>query len=679
MNNVFVFTPSAELNAKQNVEFFIRRCREECTAFGTDLPFDERIWDISSSIVTKGRNRAVRVIFSNYHAAKSGREIPTMSASFLPFAKAYFRYSFALRPSTAWPNRLVALRAIDEVLSRRGPHSQVTSISHEILDEARDLILEGYSHSVAAKVAGEIEFISDFLMESELAQLKNRWLRNLSRPADSDSRVGKAADKARAEKMPSVRAIEAMAHLFCNATEPDELYIGSALALLHCAPQRINETVRLPVSCEVESFDLEKRTQYGLRLPGSKGFDNSVRWILPTMIPVARKAIKNLINVSESARKIALWYEHNPRKLFLPEQLEHLRTKEFLLPFEVSQILYGNVHEQRAYDWCKREKVASSDGKFSFDSLQMVVVAMLPKAFPYAQPGLLFSDALFICRRFEMHATLTTYACLIDYITSDKISSRINRSSSGMRTIFERLNLSEDDGSPISVRSHQLRHYLNTLAQANNVSQIDIALWSGRADIRQNSAYDHVSSESLLAKARNIALHKNSDVFGGDLNTKAIRIAVRRDEVTGVLRNKSAHITDYGMCTHEYSSSPCQINFDCLNCNELVCVKGDNVKLANIVRLEEETKVLLASAEEAEKDFVHGASRWVVHQRRTLDHAKKLIAILSDASIPDGAVVKLAGIETASRLKQAEAERNEDKFKKLPGRVNKLLERIKCE
>jgi len=677
MNNIFVFTPRADLDAKQNIALFVQRCRDESTVFGVDLPFDEAKWDISKTINSKGRTKAVRVIFSSYHAAKDNKELPTMSPLFLPFAQAYFRYSYGLRATTAWSNRLTALRVIDEVLCQRGLFGQVTSINHDILNEACNLVLTGYSQSVAAKIAGEIEALSDFLIESDFVQLKTRWLRNISRPVDDGRRVGKAADNARQDKLPSVRAIEAMAHLFCNASEPVELYIGSTLALLHCAPQRINETVRLTVNCEVDEIDLQKQPQYGLRLPGSKGFENAVRWVLPTMVDVARKAIRNLKQVSADAREIARWYEKNPTKIYLPKALEFLREQAFLLPSEISQILYGTDEEKRARSWCAHEKIAPKDGKFPFEKIEAVVVAKLPKDFPYAQPGLLFSDALFICRRFEMDATLTPYACLIDYVTSDQISSRISKSGSVVKTIFEKFNLTEDDGSPVLVRSHQLRHYLNTLAQSNNVSQIDIAMWSGRADIRQNSAYDHVSSDALISKAREVALYKKSDIFGGDLNVKKIRIIARRDGATGNLKAKSAHITDYGMCTHEYSASPCQIHYDCLNCNELECVKGDNIKLENLLRLKEETERLLADAEDAEKHFVNGASRWVKHQRQTVDHCNKLISILTDASIPDGAMVKLIGIKPASRLEQAEFERNEVHAVVLPSRKNKLLERIK--
>lgn len=678
MDNIFVFTPRAGLDSKQNLAEFIQRCRLESTALGADLPFDDPCWDISGTVKNKGRNNKSRVIFSSYQAAKAGNELPTMSRFFLPFAQAYFRYSLGLRPNSSWSRIIGALRAIDEILCRRGCSGQINAITHDVLDEVRNLLLDDYSQSVAAQIAGEVQAISDFLIESELVQVKTRWLKGVKRPATPDIRVGAAAEKARNEKMPSSRAIEAMAYLFINAVEADELYVGSTLALLHCAPQRINETVRLPVNCEVDSIDLNKTQHYGFRLPSSKEFEESVRWIVPTMANVARKAIQNLKAVSAPARQIAKWYEHDRTRVYLPESMEYLRNTSLLELAEISQILYGTCDEvKKARNWCSREKVSALKGRFAFKDVEAAILAKLPDGFPYAQPGLLFSEALFICRRFELDATLTTYNCLIDYVTSDQIASRIGESGSVVSSIFERFNLTEDDGTPVFVRSHQMRHYLNTLAQANSVTQIDIAMWSGRADIRQNRAYDHVSGESLLEKAREVALSQNSDVFGGDLNVRKVRIVARRDEATGGLLHKSAHITDYGMCTHEYSTLPCQIHYDCLNCNSLVCVKGDNVKLANIIRLQDETEVLLAAAEEAEKDFAHGASRWVKHQRQTLEHIKKLISILTDSSIPEGAMVKLTGIKPASRLEQAEAARVEAKVIAVPKRMNKLLERVK--
>ncbi len=66
----------------------------------------------------------------------------------------------------------------------------------------------------------------------------------------------------------------------------------------------------------------------------------------------------------------------------------------------------------------------------------------------------------------------------------------------GAPSVFERFGMVEADGTVIRMNTHQFRHWLNTLAQAGGMSQLEIARWSGRKDVRQNAAYDHVSGPS---------------------------------------------------------------------------------------------------------------------------------------------------------------------------------------
>ncbi len=676
MADIIQFTPRAELNATQNLVEFVRQCRDELTALGADLPFDANMWDISAHIRLPGKTKKVNAVFSSFEAAKKCRSTPCMSGQFLPFAKAYFRYMHALRPTKSIGGRLAALRALDHALCAQGHDGQATAVTHEVLNNACTLIIDSYTQAVAARVAGQLESIGRFLIEKHLVQMKSKWVKPMRRPRDIDIRVGKAADNARLKKMPSAAAIEAMAHVFVNAVSPVEIVVGSTLALLHCAPQRLNETVRLEHNCEVEALDTEERIQYGLRWPGSKGFDNSVKWIVPTMVDVARRSIANLIAASAEARKIALWYEKNPKRIYLPEAAEYLRSNDRLTAGEVYQVLYGRDDAVRGKSWCQTRKLKyRGHGGYSFAEVESCVLNMLPKSFPYAQPDLKFSDALFVARRFEFDATLSTYTCMIDYVSADQISNRLGEGKSA-KSVFWRFNLMEDNGTRISLATHQVRHYLNTLAQSNGVSQLDIAMWSGRADVSQNKTYDHTSPSLILSNLRELAVSAKSALFGGDLSIPKVRVLASRD-TSGKLRNLTAHITDYGMCTHDYAQSPCQIHLDCLNCNELVCVKGDKVKTKNIRNLRDVTEKLLREAEEAEQIQVYGASRWVKHQRRTLDHCTQLLSILDSPAVEVGALVKLSGIQPASRIAQAEEQRSGTPYAGIPLRKNKLLERVK--
>jgi hypothetical protein len=48
------------------------------------------------------------------------------------------------------------------------------------------------------------------------------------------------------------------------------------------------------------------------------------------------------------------------------------------------------------------------------------------------------------------------------------------------KNIFSRYGYYDDEGKPLLIRSHQPRHLLNTIAHYGEMSELDIAKWSGR-------------------------------------------------------------------------------------------------------------------------------------------------------------------------------------------------------
>ncbi len=671
MGNVLLFTPKSELSAEKNLQGFEQFCRSELTIFGIDLPFDENTWDLTAAFTAKGKTKTLRAIFSSHNAARAKKDLPAMSAPFLGFAKAYFRYTLSLRSSTAWSNRLAALRILDDALCEEGHDGMVHKATHDVFVRGAQRIAKDYQAQTASKIAGELAHIGRFLVEHELCVMNSIWVSPIKKPNDANIRVGKVADKAREEKLPSKEAIQAIAYIFQNPADAADVFVSSSLALLHCFPQRINEVARLPFDCEVE-YDSSQQPQYGLREPGSKGFKDSVRWVVATMEGVARAAIRNLKKASSDARNVALWYESDRTKIYIPSELEYLREQEYLTQEEVSLLLYGVP--DGAKGWCQREKIKMAIPKhYRFSEIERAVLGKLPKDFPITPTGLKYSETLFIARRFEMDATLATYQCLVDFLSPDVLTSRLGKSGSAT-SIFDRLAFKELDGSPICLNSHQIRHYLNTLAQSNSASQLDIAMWSGRADVSQNAVYDHVTHETIIASASALAVAGSSQLFAGTTNIPKIRVVAHRDDATGKLITGTAHATLYGMCRHDYAASPCQIHRDCLNCHEHVCVKGNNVKLENIRRMRDETAMLLAKAEVAEKNSEHGASRWVVHQSKTLAHCNELLDILENPFVQDGALIALAEVRSASQFEQMRFLRQE--VERTP-RKNKLLERMR--
>ena len=661
MAEIVHFAPRAELDAEENLRAFVLLCRNELTAFGKDLPFEAPIWVVTDSINLKARNIEIRLIFSDWRTAKSSN--PSMLPEpFLSFAKAYLRYQHAARPTKSIAFRLAALRALECALSENDGSSRPSAITSQTLNRAAQLVKESYESTTAYRIGGQLELLAHFLVSKHLVAVPVSWRCPLQRPRDS-VRVGKEFDQQRQEKLPSASALEALARIFTLATEPADVLVSSIAAILCSAPDRINEVLLLETDCEVtQTVPSSGNTAYGLRWRPSKGADPMIKWLVGSMGSVVRRATANVRELTASARALARWYEEHPDKIYLPAQLQHLRTRERLFLEEVGDVLFmERTTLSNLSNWCRTHKVATvkHGGRTTaaFADVERAVLSMLPRGFPIAdaQRGLKYSEALCVVQTNALHAKKGTYRCVMYLLGQGDIASRLgSRSDTGIPSIFDRFGYVEPDGSRINIRSHQFRHYLNTLAQAGGLSQLDIAKWSGRLDVSQNKTYDHQSDRDINALVRQLT-GDSSSLFAPLPATRKATLIPRNE--FGQLNLTAAHTTDYGYCVHDYTLLPCQLHRDCLNCTEQVCVKGEPQKEANLRQLVTETRALLGQAESAHREGEAGANRWVEHQRMTLSHAEQLCQILDDPEVPVGTAIRLHGIVPASRLEQALAQR----------------------
>jgi hypothetical protein len=469
--------------------------------------------------------------------------------------------------------------------------------------------------------------------------------------------VGKEFDERRQEKMPTEAALDALPKVFRLATEPVDILVSSVAAILCSAPDRINEVLILPDLCEVhQSVGKNKPDAYGLRWWPAKGADPMVKWIVPSMASVVEEAIGKIRSVTSEARQIARWYEDHPGEIYLHDDVRHLRTAEWLTMDEVAEII-GLDSSNSANVWCKGHGVKQVTNEKSkqvrFFDIEAAVLAMLPAGFPFLEKetGLKYSDALLVVLTNQLHARRRTYRCMIEPISVNQINSGLGgRVKHGFKSIFTRFGFTEPDGSPIKITTHQFRHYLNTLAQAGGMSQLDIAKWSGRKDIRQNAAYDHVTPDQMLQKIRE-AVGDESQMFG-PLAEIPKKVPIPRDEFAR-LRIPTAHTTDLGFCVHDYTMSPCQLHRDCIHCEDLVCVKGDEEKAMRLYRNLEEARDLLRKAEDALAEGYAGGDRWMVHHQSTVERLSQLCSIMDDPAVPLGAVVQLAPPQGTVRVNDA--------------------------
>lgn len=661
MADIVLFTPKAEIDAKANLRSFIDICRRQLTVFGPELPFESDVWDVTEAVALNARaTQRIRITFSN--AETVDRRTPAMMREpLLSFAKAYVRYMHGMRPTKVIHNRLGALRALEAALTENGGPADPVRVDSRILNRTAQIIRERFGQGAAYRVGGQLEMLAAFMVENRLTSVPVRWRNPIPRPSTA-VRVGKEFDERRAQKMPSASALDALPQIFRVAKAPQDVITASVAAILLSAPDRIGEVLMLPDACEVREPRPGKEDAYGLRWWPEKGAEPMVKWLVPSMRSVVEEALRKIRAVTDEARRIAQWYEQHPGQIYLTSDAAHLGSQEWLSMGEVAAII-GLDGVGSASAWCQaygihRERRDQRKTRLHarFSDVEAAVVGILPGGFPFLDEstGLKYSQALLVIRRNELGSQRSTYRCMIEPVSIGQINTGLgSRARHGFDSIFTRLGFNEPDGSPIAVTSHQFRHYLNTLAQSGGLSQLDIAKWSGRVDIRQNATYDHVTPDEMLEKIRSVV---GSDQMIGPLAELPKKTLIRRDEFARLVI-PTAHTTDSGYCLHDYAELPCQLHMDCINCQEFACVKGDARKEAMLrKRLDEATK-LLAKAEAAVRDGYAGSDRWLNHHRVTVDRLTQLCSIIDDPAVPSGAVIQLAAPEMPSSIEKATGDR----------------------
>jgi hypothetical protein len=638
---VLNFTPRAELDPLANLAAFVELCRNS-EVLGAKRQFDKNVWDLG---YLKGHNKVHRAVFSTLEAASDNKPEPSLPHPFLDFAKAALIYLHDKRPVTSQSVRVAAFRCLEAALRDSNKGSLPTAVDEIVLDSAVEFARKQVSPSTAYRIAGQLEYIADFMGTKGFITLRQHWTHGVKKPQEHGSRISKEALTARQEKLPSAAALRALGAIFYEAIDPADVLVSSDTALMLCAPERINEVLRLRRKCLVEG-DGEYRGRLGLRWSGSKGFEDTTKWLPTEMVPIARQAVANIIQVTAPAQKLAAWYTSNPTKLYLHEGAAHLRGREALTLADIALMLWGDAKAiGQAYAWAQTTNelpkldLGGRRAGFRFKDVERAVIAMLPATFPFVPgaPGLLCKDAIAVMRTNEMHSERATYLCMFSCVDYTTLTSRFGVYKD-RKSIFERFGYTEDDGSPIELKSHSLRHYLSMLAETGGLSSAEIAIFSGRKDVKQNRAYDHMTSDEVQAPISQ-ALAKG---FTSELEpvSEERRNLLTRSEFK-TLGLTAAHTTEYGWCAHDFASEPCQMYRDCINCEEQECIKGEAQKEANLRTLKSETEYLLKQAREALGEEEYGADTWVKHQTDTIERVNALLSILEDPAVPDGARIRL--------------------------------------
>ena len=648
--DLVVFRSRAELDAEVNLRALVDLARNSLTTFGEDLPFDENSWKLTGHVeIPAMAGQEIWMHFYRWSHKRRRDPIP-LREPFLSVAKAYVRLRQTLRPVRNISSWATPLAALEHALAEAGRPPNPVDASPEVFDRAARLLGDRLCRAAAHTCGRQLEELSAFLVEHHLVRIQLPWRSSLPVRDRSDTRVGKEFDQRRKSKLPHVEALEALATVYCSATRPEDVLPSAIMALLLCVCGRISEILSLPVDCEHWSRDSEAgKDIFRLRCRPAKGAEPMLKDVPSVMQDLAVDALQKIREVTEPAREIARWYEDNPGKIYLAPVLEHLRQREHLTIAEGGEIL-GMGGNNGTLRWCRAHGISMTRIRrkylVRFDDVERAVLTQLPIGFPYI-PGTRdprtgreqkYSERLLLIRMHEMHAKHSTSPSRIAHVTAPQINNQIGKPGKSHEfSLFLRHGLTHSDGTPIRMNTHQIRHYLNTLALQGGMSQIDLALYSGRRDLQQNAAYDHVSGDRLVQTIRDAVGNPSKGI--GPLADVPEPGPLTREEFAE-LRVPTALTTDAGFCINDFTMMPCRYHLNCIDCEEHVLIKNTETR-SRIAAMHDDAKAQLQKAQEATGDGYAGANRWVDKHQSTVERLGKARSLLEDPDIPDDMVIQL--------------------------------------
>jgi hypothetical protein len=562
-----------------------------------------------------------------------------------------------------------------------------------VLGKAATLAGMSFNKGTPYTVGQELEVLADVLarhgiVSGELGQ----WRSSLKAPRNMGYTVGSEGDKARREKLPSLAALEALADVFCRDLDPSDdrchrdIYTTSVTALLLCAPSRGQEVHRLPVSLVFEATDRFGQQQMGLRLHASKGFGAYVKWVWSEMVPVAQKALERLTAITEAGRTLA-------RHLEDPQTREHFYRhadcpavgEDEPLTAEQACLALGL---STTHPWSALRAAGLSGTRGANTLRSLWTDWALPRHreahphFPWVSArdkalgkrgGLKYSEALLCMRANQMNLEHGTSPVRLWMPTLGNAYSRDIGLSIGEEivNIFDRYGYTDSDGHPLKLKSHQIRHLLNTEAQRMGLSDEQIAHWSGRKDVRQNAIYDHRLEQERVDQARPwVAGHES--LPGPWIPVGEDGSQTRQDghwridvgpkprscsDLEDIQPRLSGLKTEYGECHHDWALAPCEGFVECLDCSEHRCIKGGDAdaqeKLQRLQALHRQVLTEVAKAKAAVATGDWGTEEWLDLQQRYAAKLEQLIGLLQNPQVSDGSVIRLANGEHPSHLHRA--------------------------
>lgn len=631
-------------NASENIEAFISHARYEIKLW-SDLPgFD---W---SSPKWPTHHHPVR--FCNIQGVQNSphkpiRDVDELSFPFIDFAKAYLRYKQHQKQTKVFRRSMTAMRLLEHSLIQDFGYADISRVDTRHFTAA-SISIQTFGFKDTSGIGACLQNLAEDISNLNLSIAETRNWKNPYIGAHSTHKKNKyLSQEERQAKLPDDEGLLALAEIFSNGysseQDDEDIFISTVTCLLLSAPMRISELGRFRKTVFKKTHDKYGTEQGYLNYWSPKTGEYVTKETPAVICAHTETAITRLIEITEEGRRLAAHYETNNLKFYRHSQCPSVDDDESLTSLQITQALgYNNSSTASSF-------IHSITGRFSLkgwtlNKLWREVVLVRHKQlnphFPYQLPAtensgarIKMSKALICLRYRQLSSHQRTSPILLSSYTPSSYSLRVNGTIQKRATKDVSMSIFlKHDYPNTKIRSHEMRHFLNTLAQEAGIPMEAITQWSTRASNVQTSTYMHMSSERKAAKI--------SELRGKNITQTLPPVT----EADYNLRDKGPLIsTRYGICLHPWTVTPCTKHADCLNCNELLICKGHKRSNEAIIRerdqVYENFMVAKSKIDKGEKV----ATRWFESHKKNLERLNLLVETINSTDIPYGSPIRILG------------------------------------
>lgn len=611
------------------VQKLVAVAREKFAAdFGVDPAiFDSSVWDIG-----RLRDRAFSRTNRNVHFTRYGANDQPLPKDFCRVVKGWLILDRHSPGNLAL--RLDSARILWEaILVRRGGDPadfRWQTLSEEDLSQAELLMQAHWSQSTTCKRMASLLVFTRFLAS-----------RNLCRPlyyspqtprVEDFNRHTIAGQQARRDRLPTEAVLNGLADIYReHAVEPRDRLRAAALAILVVTGFRVGELLTLPFDCEVRETR-GGQPRYGLRYYREKTRGGArllaTRWLTPIGAELAQEAISRIRKITHPARQRAKVLEHSPHRVSLPG----IHWGARLSRREVASVIGCNHLSVFAIPGDKLIRHRDSTGIYyrAFEveaylrSLRVRQLWTIDRRDGTQQK---LSESLFIAFRGFFHTTRSTYPLLVEPMLLSQIANFIT-CKKNMKSAFDRFGIREPNGAFCRMTTHQLRHWLNHIADKGGLPVELQTRWLGRENAGDTEAYRHATVSERLEWVK-------AGMREGTLNgaKTGVYFELPHSQREGFLEGEiqAVHFTPFGICLHDFALTPCPFHLNCVRgCPDYLRTRGNQKERQHLIQIRTATEQALTAAQLQAANGSSIAEPWVRHCEETLGGIAKALAVDDD-------------------------------------------------